>query len=274
MTSFFCNIRKAALLALIGTVLGVIVPLWNALQSTFQTWSTPPLQPWRVPAVVILFLFSAIQPLFCYALCRSRGPLDISKELRGVSLIAAIAFGLIIGATLFQFAESVNSYSTAMRTQRIFEGGGHAANPFADASLSGLALDFLRDLSNLGYLALLIALWREEENPGDFGTPISSFLRIVTRIAVVTAGVGVALFLLRIPGAVYAHFSLREQALQNGVNLPAFVPQIAKFSQDAVSEACLFVAPLVVYKSLPRKNQVKPSLHAPPDQSEPDENHG
>ena len=267
MLSFFSNIRNAAILAFIGTVTALAIPLWNALQSTFETWSTPTLQPWRVPVVVLLFLFSIVQPLFCYALYRNRGQLDISNELRSVSLIAAIGFGLIICAGLLQYVESFNSYRTAMSTERILEGHGHTAGPFAGAST--LALNLLSDLSNLGYLALLIALSRKNDNRDDSGSPPSRLLRIVTKIAVVALGIGVALALIRIPGAVYAHFSLREQASQNGVTLPPLLPRILKFSQEALSQACLFAAPWVVYKSQSRLD-VNKRLPVPRGHSELD----
>jgi hypothetical protein len=237
MITFFTDIRRSALLAFCCTILTIAIPLWNTIRSTMETFSRPELQSWKAPAVIFALLFAAIQPLFYYALYRSPWHLDISEESRLVCLIAAIGFGLLVSIAMIQNAASFDFYNAPLRD---------------------LALTLIGDLAGLSYPALLIAL-RQHEGDSLSGTSTGTFLNGVTKIALVAGGIGIAVAILQLFGAVWAHFSLREQALQNGVTLPPLPPQIVKFSQSALSQACLFTAPWVVYKSQTTANHREPA---------------
>jgi hypothetical protein len=76
VTGLFTDIRKTALLAFFGMVVGNIPALWNSAQSTIQLGATnPAVKPWVIPIILFGASFAAISPVFCLAVYRDEGRL-------------------------------------------------------------------------------------------------------------------------------------------------------------------------------------------------------
>jgi membrane-bound ClpP family serine protease len=103
----FSDIRKIALITFIAAVLGLLIPVWRLTQQAaaigLPVWA-------RVPVLLFGYLFTAIMPVFFFALYRNQGTLRFSKHLRLLSLIAALVFGLIVAWDLSGWVESIGSY--------------------------------------------------------------------------------------------------------------------------------------------------------------------
>lgn len=209
-------------------------------------------KPWIVPIIVLASLFSAIPPAFYFALYRNLSPIQVSKNLRALSLIAAIGLGLLSAVGLWNWAGSLVDYWTAARDLQIFNRGRDAGSILFNASTGRLALDLLTQLLGLSYLIPLTALSRRENEELEASLPASDQLKIITKIAVIAQGLSVLLFFVQFIGAPYGHTQTRNYALQMGRTPPPFWPLMLKATRNLLGQACLLAAPLVVYWSQSR----------------------
>jgi hypothetical protein len=89
----FTDLRSVALIACVACVLSLPVPIWNAVQTTIAA-TAPKNDLWKLAGVLLLvsvLLYSAIIPVFYFALYRNEALLYFPKRLRLLALIAAFA---------------------------------------------------------------------------------------------------------------------------------------------------------------------------------------
>jgi hypothetical protein len=90
---FFSDIRKIALIAFIAALLGLLIPVWRMTQQV----AAVQLPVWaRAPVILFGYLFSAIMPVFYFALYRNEGTLRFPKHLRQLSWITAMVFACLV----------------------------------------------------------------------------------------------------------------------------------------------------------------------------------
>jgi hypothetical protein len=168
---------------------------------------------WIVPLLILAYLFSAIPPVFFYALYRNPRAFCVPKGPRLFGLAAAGVF-VILAAT--QLPGSIRNVST-----------------------------LLGELANLAYVLLLVALvrYRDDEAPED--GPVSPGLRLVSKVASIAWGIWGGLCLASLAGAPFAYMRLEDLARKAGaLQTPGVGAMMMRQSGLALSQACMFVAAL------------------------------
>ncbi len=230
-SSWYSDIRKVALINFIAAVLGLLLPVWRLTQQTaeirFSLWA-------RIPIVLFGYLFTAIMPVFYFALYRNQGTLRLPKHLRQLSLITAILFASLVTGGV---PSTVNEVA-----------------------------NLLSECSNLAYVWLLFAFSRQSNDesfsPGD--VPVSRFLRFVTKAAVILYGIWVAFNLVRVVITPYAYSHLRIVALETGRRPPQLGRMMLEVIRTLLTQACLFIAPYVIYNSWLRREERSEEIQPSP----------
>jgi hypothetical protein len=173
------NIRKAALITFVATVLGLLMPLWNAAQTVVGIAATHPLWKWWIiPAMMLVVLFSAIMPAFYFALYRNEEPLRFPKDLRPLSLAAALMLAIVM---VVGFPQWVGVF-----------GSGESKSVLTDAleawNMSQIAT-LLSGCSNLAYMLLLVTFFRHSNDASSAVPSKSALLRLTTKVAVIVWGI-------------------------------------------------------------------------------------
>lgn len=265
--SWFTNLRKIALITFISAVLGVLIPAWNAIHTILGVASENLL--WRVariPAVVLGILFTAIIPVFCFALYQNETPLLIPKRLRLLALLGALVDGVMLALALSNWVLSLGAYWEWMKTLDWRIGGVSILRLVRDPGTIGQLSFALNVFSDGAYVLLLIAIFRQQSDRSETGAPISRLLSLVTKIAVIALGLVVFAALLGLLLTPYTFYTLRKYAFQIGRTPPAFLDLLLRQIRITLEQACLFAAPYIVYRSQrerlesPVKEQPGPEL--------------
>lgn len=146
-TLWAANIRNIALVTCIVSVLSLLTPTWNLVQTMVGIGSRHAESGWwLIPIAVFSVLSSAILPVFFLALYRNEGMWRIPKPLRKLSVASAIFLGLFVVAALR--VESLDPYfigrgGLADRA-RLVSHISSLVNAFSDASLLFLLTSFFR----------------------------------------------------------------------------------------------------------------------------------
>jgi hypothetical protein len=206
---------------------------------------------WLVPLLVLACLVTAIMPVFYFALYRNEGSLRFPKNLRQASLVTALVSGLIVGSGLWHWFGSLGSYWRAMEALDWKSGATSVIAAARDPRTIGQVSTGLGVLSSLAYILLLLAFFLQanSELPTDADVPVSALLRRVTKLALVAWGLWVAFNLFRVCVTPYYYFQLRSVALQAGRRPPQLGIFMAKPIRTFLEQACLFMAPYIVYNS-------------------------
>jgi hypothetical protein len=88
------DLRRVALVALVGSVLGAIMPIWNAVYRLVGFGVTG-FNWWVLPSMAVMLLFIALMPVFYFALYRDRGTMRFPRYLRKVAVAAAVSCALV-----------------------------------------------------------------------------------------------------------------------------------------------------------------------------------
>jgi hypothetical protein len=248
LTPWLADVRKAALIAGVAAVLGVLMPAWSAARTMLAIET---MRQWSVPLIVLIWCFTAIVPAFCFALYRNEGPLDFPRNLRVLSLTAAIVLGVVTLAALPQWIESLGSYWADISTLDWTAGAATVSIVVRKPGTFTQIATLLGEFSNLTYIALLIAIFRQAG--GQPRGEISRPLAVVSKVAVIAWGVWVAFNVVRLVFTPYTYFQLRDFALQVGRTPPRLEAMMVDVVRTILSQACLFTAPYVVYRSCVRR---------------------
>jgi hypothetical protein len=235
--SRFMDVRKAALIACIAAVLGLLIPVWNSTHQVLAIESARPQLWWAIPMIVLLDLFAAILPLFYFALYRNEGALQFPKDLRLLALAAGLALSTITAVGLPGWIASFRSTSVMPSVREVWTIG--------DTST------LLGAFSNLAGILLLITFSRQGVNELH-GPSLSRLLVTVTRVAVITWGFWVAFNVLRWFLTPYTYVQLRNYAQQIGRISPSFAYVVGDASRTLVTQACLLAAPYIVWRASSR----------------------
>jgi hypothetical protein len=246
--SWFANIRNAALVACLASILGSLIPVWNVTQILLATRSANA-QQWAATllSVAFAYLFAAILPVFLFTLYRSSGTLHVSESIRSISIAAAIALGMTVAADTFDWIRFAWPYLTA--GSRL---GGVLSESQAPTAMGQISL-LLNLFSSLAFIPLLVAFYRQPSDQAEAEVPVSKSLRVVTTVTVIAWGLLVVFSLVRLVLTPYTYVQLRDVALHYGRTPPALIGLMTTAFRIVVSQACLFAAPFFVYRCLRRQ---------------------
>jgi hypothetical protein len=140
-----------------------------------------------------------------------------------------------------------------------------ARDPRAIGQISTLLAEF----SNIAYILLLIAIFRQESDLLEIDVPISRQLNRMTKVAVIACGIVLAAVLLGLALTPYSLFTMRNLALQIGRRPPTFGDLLAERIRNVlVVQACLFAAPYLVYRSLRERAEDPIDVQSEPEVTE------
>jgi hypothetical protein len=231
------DIRRSALLACAATVLGLAMPLWNGAERMAAAQSAHP-QWWAIPTGTIALLFTAIMPVFYFALYHDGADLRFSRRLRQLALLAALV--LIAG--------------TALDLHQWFANQGYADSVLVSERVPWKISDigwFFGVLSNVSCILLMIAVYRHKDNQSETTACLPKFLTITTKTAVIAWGIFVALCIFRLGAGPFTYPELRRITLQYGQSPPSLLSIMEKPARMLLSAAALFVGPYIVWRAIP-----------------------
>jgi hypothetical protein len=196
--------------------------------------------------IVLSSILLPIMPVFYFALYRNEGYLRFSERLRILALAAAVGMSVVTAEGLPRLLESLSSKGSGsvLIEQRV---------PWTITDASYVAGVF----SNIIYILLLIAVFRQPDSEPQSQVPISKFLSVITKVAVIAWTIWVAFNLVRLLITPYTYSLLRNYALQNGVTPPPFRNIVAGAARTLLSQSSLFALPYIVLRSS-RRHDVPP----------------
>jgi hypothetical protein len=101
-------------LACITSVVGLIAPSWDATQQMIATASQLPLGRWLLaPVLLAAYIFTALPPVFYFALYRDEGSSHVPERLRLLARMAAFISGILL---VFQLEPWIKSPSGSVPT--------------------------------------------------------------------------------------------------------------------------------------------------------------
>ena len=261
------DIKRTALVVSIASVLAVVIPVWQAMQQMAALESSrPTMRQWTIPLSVFAWLFTAIMPLFFFALYRNEGTLRFTKSIRLCSLFTAVLFGFLVALDLWEWSGSLSSYWAAMKLADWKSGAMDlvwaARNPQTIVQVSAV----LDELDNVAYILLLLLFWHQPDGESsDVQVPVSRLLRFVTQVALIAYGLWVAFNLVRLVVTPYFYFQIRNAASRIGRQPRPLELVMANTLRMLLEQACLLMAPYIVYNSWlrPKESTVEGASEAP-----------
>ena len=186
---------------------------------------------WTLAGILILvILYSAIIPIFYFALYRNEAPLYFLKRLRLLALIAAFTFAVIVLTTLPAWIRSLAAYLAVLAAFDWSIGANSVLAFVRDPRTIGQLSTLLGELSNIAGILMLIVIFRGADEPLEADVPVSRLLRVVTKVAVISWGLWVAFLVVRVIAMPFAFVQIRNYALQIG-RTP---PQLGEMMAEAI----------------------------------------
>lgn len=112
----------------------------------------------------------------------------------------------------------------------------------------GNAGTLFSELSNLAYIFLLVAFFRQSGDDSNPDTPVLKALRLAAKVAVIAWGIWLSFTLVRMGFTPYAYHALRDRALYAGATPPRLGNILREIILQFLSQASLFTAPFIVYR--------------------------
>jgi hypothetical protein len=219
-TWWFLDLRKTALFACISGGLSSLIPIWNGV----RTMAAAGLLGLVLAAVSLLA--AVLMLLFMFALYTNEGSLYVPKRLRLLALAAAVILTSMISFSLPQWI-----------------GLPGVGTIYYVTTLLG-------EISGAGQVLVLIALFRTKENIAAANVPISNFLKVATKLALILWGVWLAFNMIRGLMAPYAYMLARDYALQTRRTPPAPLDIISELLMGILNAAIPFSIVYIVSKSI------------------------
>ena len=253
----FMDIRRAALITCMAGVLSLLMPAWNAAQRVAALESTHP-RWWIIPVAVMGALFTAILPVFYFALYRNRGTLRFSRRLRLLALTAALALGINVALGLPGWIGSLGQV-----------GDRSVLTPERELWTVAYVSGFFTVLSNAACAFMMVTVYRQRRDESDSFAPVSKLLRVMTNAAVIAWGIWVAFNVVQLVLTPYTYAVLRRVSLQIGRTPPPFHDIVAEATRTLLSQAGLFAGPYIIWRggSQPKSGfpSIEPRTSAPTD---------
>ncbi len=218
--TWFLDLRKVAFLAGVANGLSALIPIWNALHALGAAGGLALLLE------LVSLLGSVLMPIFLVALHRDEGALRIPRHLRLLALAGAVVFTCMICWSLPPWI----------------------GQPGIDAIYYVSLL--LTEISNVGMVLVLIALFRTGDGATATNAPVSNFLRVVTRATVVVWGMWLAFNLFRGLMAPYAYLQVRDYAARIGRAAPTPIDIVGDLLLGILNAAIFFSVPYIVSKGI------------------------
>lgn len=270
LTAWLTDLQSVALIACVAGVLSLPVPIWNGMQTVTAVTATKN-DFWKSAGIlilVLLILYSAVIPIFYFALYRNEYPLYFSKPLRLLALIAAFTFAVILLTTLPAWIRSLAAYLAVFAAFDWSIGATSVLAFVRDSRTIGQLFTLLGELSNIAYILVLIAMFRRADEPLEADAPVSRLLRTMTKIAVISWGLWVAFLVVRVIAMPFAFVQTRTYALQIGRTPPLLWEMMAEAIRTLLIQACLFAAPYIVYRSLKGRAEMPIEAQSGPELAE------
>ena len=184
-------------------------------------------------------VFTAILPVFFFALSQNEGTLRFSKPLRLVALVAALGISLRILVLSPGLMESLGRVGpTSVLTPE--------RGRLSLGDISALA----GELASASLVWLLAAMFRQKQDETEAPVPVSKLLRITTKIAVIAYGLAVAINIFRVALSPYIYTQARTVLQRSGRALPPFRFLVESILGDLLTYLCLFIAPFVIWNAI------------------------
>jgi len=260
------DLRRIALTACISAVVGVLLPTWTAIHSMLSLQTANFALRWaRIPAIVLLTAFTALLPVFYFALYKNQSPLRIPKRLRLLALSGALVYGVILAAEVPAWIKSLGAYWGWIKTLDWSVGAASVLSFVRDSGTIGQLSYALSVFSDVVYVSLLIAIFHQESHPSETDAPISNFLRRVTKVTVIAWGLVVSAVLLGLLLTPYTFYTIRKDLLQMGRTSPGFGYFFVRQLRTLLQQSCLFAAPYIVYRSLGQRDESPLDVQSAPE---------
>lgn len=230
-----------------------------AIETTRPLWIW-----WIIPAAVLTSLFTAIMPVFYFALYRNESPLRVPKRLRLLALTAVLTFGVIVVVDLSGWITSLESYWKAMATVDWKSGATSILTIARDRRTFGQLSTVLGEVSNVAYILLLIAIFGQSSDQSDAGVPVAPFLRSTTKLTVIAWGIALVFVCLGLLLTLYSFLQIRSDSLRMGRIPPTFLELLKEPGGRVLVSACMFAAPYIIYRTLRQASASEPATSSPP----------
>jgi hypothetical protein len=230
------DVKRAALVACIAMVLGVVIPMWNSTRQMLALESNIGMLG-VIAAILVGYAFTAIVPLFCFALFRNEGDLLVSRNRQWLALAAAAGIGILAVA-------AIPGWSGSFRGGSALDSG---ARPWTIIDTSTA----LGQVANLAYILLLVALSRlAGDRSSERGIAVSSLLRLFTKIAVIAGGIVAVACVVGVAATPWLYSYIRGRSLEMGYSNARWT--LSQFALDRVRTALtvisVYVAPFLVWR--------------------------
>jgi hypothetical protein len=229
------DVKRAALVACIATV-GVAIPMWNVTRQTLALESNIG-KLGAIAAISVGYVFTAIVPLFYFALYRNEGDLPVSRSVRWIAMAAAAVIG-ILGVAAF------SGWMASFRRESVLNSAGR---PWTIGDTSTV-LGRIDDLAGILLLAALFRLAGEGSPEG--GVAVSKLLRLLTKIAVIAIHFMAVVCVIGLAATPWVYSYIRARSLQMG-----YANATVTFSRLAVDRVrtaleviSVYTAPFVVWR--------------------------
>ena len=207
-----------------------------AVAATHPRW-------WFAPIVLMMAavaaLLTAVLPVSYFALYRNQGTLRFSRRLRLLALTAALALGGQMAAELPGWIESLGR-----------EGDRSVLTPERGSLTLGDIARLFGIMSYAAYILMMVTVYRHISDESDASAPVSKFLRVMTRVAVIAWGIWVAFRFLGLVITPFTYASLRGVALQIRRTPPPFRDMVVDAARTLFSQACLFAGPYIIWRGI------------------------
>ena len=110
-------------------------------------------------------------------------------------------------------------------------------------------VSLLNTFSETALWLLLASFCFEPRYESAVEAPGPRSLARATRVAVIVYGTILAFLVIRVLATPYTYSSLKSVAVQNGRTMPPFSGLLLEAVRTLASQACLFIAPYVAFKS-------------------------
>ena len=230
------QVKRAALVACIATVIGAAIPMWTSIRQMLALESNIGSNIGRlgaIAAILVGYIFAAIVPLFYFALYLNDGDLLVSRNMRRVTITAAAVIGLLGVAAIPGWIGSFR--------------GESAGRPWTIGDTSAA----LGEIATLASILPLVALFRlATDGSSERGVSVSRLLRMVTKVAVIAGGIVAVGCVIGVMATPWVYAYLRDRSLEMGYSNVRWTFSRLVFDrvQTALAVVCLYVAPFVVWR--------------------------
>lgn len=232
------DLRRLALVACVGTLLGVAMPIWNLTVQVFSLESNIG-QSGTIAVFVVLYLFAVVPllvaPLFYFALYRDEGDLPVSRNMGRMAMVAAVVTGIVVVVDISRWVGSFRQESVTDFTGRSWMIGDTATA--------------LGEVANLVSIVLLVALFRVQSDRSERGIAVSKLLRVATKMAMITGVIVAVGCVVGLAATPWVYSYTQDRLLEMGY--PSDRWMFWRLAADRVRAAlgiiCMFVAPFIVW---------------------------